>query len=108
MPDINLRGIKKRDDGNAAFTHSYCSARVHSDFASDPVDTFNAAFPGRWSRMEMYQIGVNPDYLRAPAQCPVGAGLLGLNGETKAALAHPIIGGRGLHQRLLVGSESSV
>jgi hypothetical protein len=66
-PNPNMHALEIVDDGDeTAFTCGCIfSARLRSDFASDEVDASNAAFQCRRGRMEMQQVGVDPNDLRA-------------------------------------------
>jgi hypothetical protein len=55
-----------------AFGHGcICSGRRRSDFASDQVEASNTAFRCRRGRMEMQQVGVDPNDLRAQPRGPL-------------------------------------
>ena len=55
-----------------AFAHGWiCSGRRRSDFASDQVEVSNTAFRCRRGRMEMQQVGVDPNDLRAQPRGPL-------------------------------------
>jgi hypothetical protein len=56
-----------QEDGNeTAFTHGCISnARLRSDLGSDKVNASNAAFRGRRGRLEMQQVSVDSNHLRA-------------------------------------------
>ena len=62
-----------REDGNeTAFAHGCISdARLRSAFGSDKVDAANAAFQCRRGGMEMQQLGVDSNHLRARPRCPL-------------------------------------
>jgi hypothetical protein len=64
---------RKWEDGNeTAFTHGCISStRLRGDFSSDKVDHSNAAFRRRRGRLEMQQIGVYSNHLRAQPRCPL-------------------------------------
>jgi hypothetical protein len=64
---------RKWEDGNeTAFTHDCISStRLRSDFGSDEVDASNAAFRCRWGRLEVQQVGVDSNHLRAQPRCPI-------------------------------------
>ena len=56
----------------AAFTGDCISStRLRSDFSSDEVDPSNAAFRCRWGRLEVQQVGVDSNHLRAQPRCPL-------------------------------------
>jgi hypothetical protein len=55
-----------------AFAHGcICSGRRRSDFASNQVEASNTAFRCRRGRMEMQQVGVDPNDLRAQPRGPL-------------------------------------
>jgi hypothetical protein len=58
---------RKKEDGNeTALAHDCISnARLRRDFSSDKVDASNAAFRCGWGGLEMQQIGVGSNHLRA-------------------------------------------
>lgn len=49
---------------------AFLTLRLRSDFSSDKVDASNAAFRCRWGRLEMQQVGVDSNHLRAQPRCP--------------------------------------
>jgi hypothetical protein len=63
---------RKWEDGNEkVLTHDCISnARLCRDFSSDKVDASDAAFRCRWGRLEMQQVGVDFNHLRAQPHCP--------------------------------------
>jgi len=59
-------------ENEMAFAHGcICSGRRRSDFASDQVEASNTAFLRRRGRMEMQQVGVDPNDLRAQPRGPL-------------------------------------
>jgi hypothetical protein len=69
-PQVQICMHRKREAGNEMVFPDGCifSARLRSDFCSDQVDTSNAAVQCRWGRMEMQQVGVDFNELRAQAR----------------------------------------
>jgi len=63
----------KQEDGNETASTHVCisNARLRSDFNSDKIDASNAAVRCRRSRLEMQQVGVDSNHLRAQSRCPL-------------------------------------
>ena len=54
-----------------AFTLDHISnARLRGNVSSDKIGPSNAAFRCRWGRLEMHQVGVNCNHLRAQPGYP--------------------------------------
>jgi hypothetical protein len=72
-PEKNAASLDKWENGNeTAFTHDHISStRLRSDFSSDKVGASNIAFQCSRGRLEMQQVGVDTNHLRAQPRCSV-------------------------------------
>ena len=81
---------KQEEVNETAFTHGCISdARLRSDFSSNKIDAPNAAFRCRRSRLEMQQVGVDSNHLRAQSRCPLYLGELKSSGRPGTSVPIP-------------------
>jgi hypothetical protein len=62
---------RRQEDGNETANVCNSDACLRGDFDSDKINASDAAFGCRRGRLEMQQVGVDSNHLRAQSRCPL-------------------------------------